>query len=135
MRALLLLLLLLPAGLAHAQVTDTNPFPMLHPTTGERGAWVPEWQQVEQLKIDSELRECSKLLQKREQTLRFREEEIRLRIAALSDEQQASAALALSLAEANRKTEEAEHATAVRTWLLGSVGIVAATLAVVFAVN
>lgn len=135
MRALFLLLLLLP-GLAHAQeVTDTGPFPMLHPSTRERGAWVPEWLQIEQLKIDSELKECSKLLQKRDETLRFREEEIRLRIAALSDEQQASAALALSLAEANRKTEEAESATTVRTWLLGGAGIVAATLAVVFAVN
>jgi hypothetical protein len=106
---------------------------MPHPKTGEPGAWIPRILQLDHLKLETELKSCKKLQEKREEQLEKKDEEIEERKAALEEEKEASQALVQVLTGSELElTEEKKKNNRLTNWLWGTsaAAVVATTILV-----
>lgn len=133
----LLALSLCDGRLACAQdVTDTDPIVLEHPTTGEKGTWIPDWLKREHLLTEAQLQSCTEQTSKQDQELGARKVELQHRTAALEQSKQAEKALQTSLAHTKVRLQETEEDSETKSdWLIvtTTTSVVATVLAIVIA--
>ena len=111
MKHLLFILLILFSSPTLAQEAMANP------TTGEPGAWIPRYMQVDHLRLEVNLKACQELQTNQQARLDLLNDEITNRVLALDEEKAASKSLTEALAVTQQDLKQAEEdAGALKTW-------------------
>jgi hypothetical protein len=111
MKHLLFILLILLSSPALAQEAMANP------TTGEPGAWIPRYMQVDHLRLEVNLKACQDLKANQQQQLNLKNEQITDTVLALDEEKAASKSLTEALAITQQELEQADaNESRLRTW-------------------